>query len=171
MRVYGDGRDTAVAKGITLKGYVVKLFLRHNLCDLRRARQRNAIAMTMTKPEPDLQKILDGIHHLMEGRYPNGFLGIYRYAKWQAHEPIFKRNPKRNARPRRGKDPEFTCHQHIGRLGSNTGLGSEPEVDAAYAAHNNRQRLEAIGQALCEIQSILSKFDKRGTEVMPSKTN
>jgi len=144
----------------------------------------------MTQPEPDLQQILDGIHRLMsershlltsdlspEGawiheytvrrRYPKGFLGEYQYAKWQAREPIFKRNPKKYGRlPNKGKDPEYTCHQHIGRVGSNTGLGSEPEVEAAYAAHNNRQRLEAIDQALSEIQSILSKF---GTEVMPTE--
>ncbi len=142
--------------------------------------------------QPDLQKILDGIHYLMsershlltselspEGawihqyvvrrRYPKGFLGEYVYAKWQAREAIFKRNPKRNARPACGKNPEYTCHQHIGRVGSNTGLGSEPEVDAAYAAHNNRQRLEAIDQALCEIQSILSKFENGGTKVMPKE--
>ena len=146
----------------------------------------------MSQPEPDLQKILDGIHYLMEvrshllandlsppgawihqyvvrRRYPKGFLGEYIYAKWQAHEPIFKRNPKRNARPPRGKNAEFTCHQHIGRVGSNTGLGSEPEVEAAYQQLSNRKRLEAVEQALQEIQSILSRVEKLGTEVMPSE--
>lgn len=148
----------------------------------------------MTQPELDLQKILDGINHLMqmrsqllerelspEGawiheyevkkRYPSGFLGIYRYAKWQAEKPIFKRNPKKRGRlPKRGKDPEFTCHQHIGRVWSNTDLGTEPEVEEAYAAHNNRQNLEAIEQALREIQSILSRVE-RGVGVMPIETN
>jgi len=146
----------------------------------------------MSQPEPDLEKILDGIHLLMSERshllandlsppgawiheytvrrrYPNGFLGEYIYAKWQAHEPIFKRNPKRNARPPRGKNAEFTCHQHIRRVGSNTGLGTEPEVEEAYQQLSSRKRLEAVEQALQEIQSILSKFEKCDTEVMPTK--
>ena len=101
-------------------------------------------------------------------RYPKGFLGEYVYAKWQAREPIFKRNPKKHGRsPRSGKNPEFTCHQHIGRVGSNTGLGSEPEVEEAYQQWANRKRLEAVDQALQEIQSILSRAEKVGTEVMP----
>lgn len=144
--------------------------------------------------EPDLQRLLEGIQHLMEmrshllandlspqgawiheyevkRRYPSGFLGIYRYAKWQAHQPIFKRNPKRNARPpRRGKDPEYSCHQHIGRVSSNTDLGTEPEVEEAYQQWSNRKRLEAVEQALREIQSILSRFEKRSTKVMPMET-
>ena len=126
----------------------------------------------MNQPEPDLQKILDGIDHLRkersqlltsdlspEGawiheytvrrRYPKGFLGEYVYAKWQAHEPIFKRNPKKHGRPpRSGKNPEYTCHQHIGRVSSNTGLGSEPEVEEAYQQWSNRKQLEAVEQAL-----------------------
>ncbi len=134
----------------------------------------------MTTPEIDQTDILGSFLHLLdvrskllnselspEGawlheytvrrRYPSGFIGEYIYAKWQAHEPIFKRNPKRNGRPpRSGKDSEYTCHQHIGRVGSNTGLGSEPEVDEAYFAYNNRRKLEAIDHALLEIQSILS---------------
>jgi hypothetical protein len=32
-------------------------------------------------------------------KYPNGFTGEYRYAKWQADKPIFKRNPKPRAKP------------------------------------------------------------------------
>lgn len=149
----------------------------------------------MNQSELDQQKILDGITHLMrlrsqllksdlspEGawiheyevkkRYPDGFIGEYCYAKWQSHEPIFKRNPKKRGRlPKRGKDPEFTCHQHIGRVGSNTGLGTEPEVEEAYQQWNNRKQLEAVEQALQEIQSILSKFEERGEKVMPIKTD
>ena len=149
----------------------------------------------MTQPEINLQKILEGIQHLMEmrsqlletdlsppgawihqyivyRRYPSGFIGEYHYAKWQAHEPIFKRNPKRRARPpRHGKDPEFSCHQHIGRVSSNTGLGAEPEVEEAYEQWANRKRLEAVEEALKEIQSILSRFEKRSLEVMPNETH
>ena len=147
----------------------------------------------MTQPEPDLQGILEGIERLMSERshllatdlsppgawihqyvvrrrYPKGFLGEYVYAKWQADQPIFKRNPKRNGRPpRHGKDPQYTCHQHIGRVGSNTGLGSEPEVESAYQQWSNRKRLEAVEQALQEIQAILSRVEKVGAEVMPIK--
>ena len=105
-------------------------------------------------------------------RYPKGFLGEYCYAKWQAKEAIFRRNPKKHGRsPRSGKDPEFTHHQHIGRVSSNTGLGSEPEVNEAYQQWSNRKRLEDVDQALQEIQSILSRFEKRDTGVMPSETN
>lgn len=141
----------------------------------------------------DLQRILEGINrlasersHLLasdlspEGawiheytvrrRYPNGFLGEYQYAKWQAREPIFKRNPKKYGRsPKKGKDPEYSCHQHIGRVGSNTGLGCEPEVESAYEQWSNRKRLEAIESALLEIQSILSRVEKVGAGVMPIK--
>ena len=105
-------------------------------------------------------------------RYPSGFLGEYVYAKWQAHEPIFKRNPKRRARPpRNGKNLEYTCHQHIGRVSSNTGLGSEPEVEQAYQQWSNRKHLETVEQALQEIQSILSRFERLGTGVMPNETD
>lgn len=148
----------------------------------------------MTQPEIDLQKILNGIQYLMqvrsqlleselspEGawiheyevkkRYPSGFLGIYRYAKWQAEKPIFKRNPKKRGRlPKKGKDPKFTCHQHIGRVWSNTDLGTEPEVEEAYQALINRKRLDAVETALQEIQSILSRFE-RSANVMPLETN
>ena len=63
------------------------------------------------------------------------------------------------------------CHLHIGRVGSNTGLGTEPEVESAYQQWSNRKRLEDVDQALQEIQSILSTFEKRGTNVMPTETN
>ncbi|WP_375449115.1 hypothetical protein [uncultured Nostoc sp.] len=57
----------------------------------------------------------------------------YVYAKWQANEPIFKRNPKARLKGivKRGKNPEYTCHQHIGRVSSSTGLGTDPEVAEA----------------------------------------
>ena len=87
--------------------------------------------------------------------YPSGYEATYTYAKWQADKPIFKRNPKKNARPlKRGKDKEYTNHQHIGNAENN------PEVEEAYKAFNNRKRLEAIEQALKDIEAILS-------EVMP----
>lgn len=93
--------------------------------------------------------------------YASGNTETYGYAKWQAHEPIFKRNPKKGGRPpRAGKNPEFTCHQHIGRVWSTTGLGTEPEVTAAYQDWRNRKKLEKIEQALGEIQLILSRVKK-----------
>ena len=49
--------------------------------------------------------------------YPSGTVATYQYAKRQATEPIFKRNPKKRGRSlKQGKDPEFSCHQHIGRV-------------------------------------------------------
>ena len=58
-------------------------------------------------------------------------------------------NPKKHGRsPRSDKHPEFTHHQHIGRVSSNTGLGIEPEVESAYQQWANRKRLEAYEQAL-----------------------
>lgn len=93
-------------------------------------------------------------------KYPNGFVGEYRYAKWQADKPIFKRNPKKKAaKPKRGKNPEFTSHQHIGRVWSNTGLGMEPEAEQAYQIFNNRKKLTAIERALTEIQGILAQLE------------
>ena len=151
----------------------------------------------MNQSKLDQQKILDGITHLMRLRsqllesdlspegawiheyevkryYPSGFQGIYRYAKWQAKEPIFKRNPKKRGRlPKLGKDPKFSCHLHIGRVSSNTDLGTEPEVEEAYQQWANRKRLEAIEQALQEIQSVLSRFEdgECDPKVMPIKTD
>jgi hypothetical protein len=93
-------------------------------------------------------------------KYPNGFIGEYRYAKWQADKPIFERNPKKRALPpKRDKDPKYTNHQHIGRVWSNTGLGMEPEAEQAYQSFNNRKHLQAIETALLEIQAILSRFE------------
>ncbi|MBE8969336.1 hypothetical protein IQ277_24880 [Nostocales cyanobacterium LEGE 12452] len=81
----------------------------------------------------------------------------YVYAKWQANEPIFKRNPKPRLKGivQRGKNPEFTCHQHIGRVGSNTGLGTDPLVTEAYREWENRKQLDAIDKALEEIENAL----------------
>lgn len=87
-------------------------------------------------------------------RYPDGFIGIYIYAKWQAEKPIFKRNPKKYGHRGEGN---FTCHQHIGRVSSNTGLDSVPEVEAAYEEWENRKRLDAIDQALADIEIVLQK--------------
>lgn len=134
--------------------------------------------------EIDFPKLIEGLHHLQrlrdklrtsslspEGawiheyevkrKYPSGNIETYGYAKWQAHEPIFKRNPKGNGKPPQvGKNPNFTCHQHIGRVWSTTGLGKEPAVEAAYQEWQNRKELEAIEQALEEIQNVLSRFEE-----------
>jgi hypothetical protein len=139
----------------------------------------------MSQGKIDIQKILDGIAYLNQVRekllsealspvgayvheytvyrkYPSGFIAEYRYAKWQADKPIFKRNPKTRALPpKRDKDPKFTNHQHIGRVSSNTGLGMEPEVEEAYRSVSVRTQLEAVEQALREIQSILSRFEPK----------
>ena len=81
------------------------------------------------------------------------------------------RYPKKHERsPHIGLDPEFTHHQHIGRVSSNTGLGIEPQVESAYQQWANRKRLEAVEQALQEIQSILSRFEKHSLGVMPDET-
>ncbi|WP_339376538.1 hypothetical protein [Calothrix sp. NIES-2098] len=100
-------------------------------------------------------------------RYPgSGNIEHYVYAKWQADKPIFKRHPKPRLEGivKKGKDREFTCHQHIGRVGSSTGLGMDDKVEDAYEEWNNRKRLEAIDQALKEIEIALTK-------VMPQETN
>jgi len=92
--------------------------------------------------------------YMVRKRYQDGFLGEYIYAKWQADKPIFKRNPKKFGH--RGKG-DFTNHQHIGRVDSNTGLGTVPEVKAAYQQWENRKRLDAIDQALAQIEIALQK--------------
>jgi hypothetical protein len=94
-------------------------------------------------------------------RYADGFIGIYIYAKWQAEKPIFRRNPKKFGHRGSGN---FTSHQHIGRVDSNTGLGSVAEVEAAYEQWENRKRLDAIDQALADIEVALQK-------VMPQETD
>jgi hypothetical protein len=99
--------------------------------------------------------------YMVRKRYPDGFIGEYIYAKWQAEEPIFRRNPKKFGH--RGKG-EFTCHQHIGRVDSNTGLGMDERVEEAYEEWENRKRLDAIDQALKEIEIALMK-------VMPQEAN
>lgn len=132
----------------------------------------------MSQGEIDIQKILDNINRLKRIRekllekdlapkgawiheytvyreYPGGFVGKYDYAKWHADKPIFKRNPKkRGGKPKGDKDPKYTCHQHIGRVGSNTGLGMEPEVVDAQRSLRLRKRLDVIEKALREIEEI-----------------
>ena len=49
----------------------------------------------------------------------------------------------------------YTCHQHIGRVGSSTRLGTDPEVTEAYREWENRKRLDAQGKALDEIENAL----------------
>lgn len=90
-----------------------------------------------------------------------GEVYVYCYAKWQADTPIFRRNPKAKLRGvAKGKNPEFTCHQHIGRVWSSTGLGIDPEVAIALQEWQRRKQLDAIDKALEQIEAAL-------TEVMP----
>lgn len=82
--------------------------------------------------------------------YPSGYEATYTYCKWQADKPIFKRNPKKNARPiKRGKNKQYTRHQHIGNM------ETSPEVIEAYRALDNRNRLESVEQALKDIEAII----------------
>lgn len=91
----------------------------------------------------------------------SGNLETYRYAKWQANEPIFERKPKRSQRSANSdQHPGFTKHQHIGRVSSTTGLGMDEEVKGAYQAWRNRQRLEAIEATLQEIEAILVRAER-----------
>ncbi|WP_414579675.1 hypothetical protein [Anabaena sp. CCY 9402-a] len=76
------------------------------------------------------------------------------YAKWQAKEAIFRRNPKK--RSRRGSG-DFTKNKHIGRVGSSSGLGMDLSVVDAYQAWENRQKLEAIEKALADVETTLEK--------------
>lgn len=80
--------------------------------------------------------------------------------------PIFKRNPKPRLKGiiKRGNNPEYTCYQHIGRVGSSTGLGTEKEVTEAYREWENRKLLDAIDKALEEIETAFIK-------VMPQENN
>lgn len=136
-------------------------------------------------PVIDVQQLIDSIHQLQKLREEllrkdlsppgawiheyevqrfyagSGNTEWYRYAKWQAHDPIFPRRPKRKYRLI-APDAEhgFTRHQHISRVSSTTGLGMEPEVQAAYQAWHNRQRLDALEQLLEEIQAILGRAKK-----------
>lgn len=92
--------------------------------------------------------------------YPgSGDIHIYTYAKWQAKEAIFDRNPK--PKGHRGKG-ESTKNKHIGRVSSTSGLGMDEAVFEAYQSLANRKRLEAIDKAIEEIESALDK-------VMPSE--
>jgi len=86
----------------------------------------------------------------------------YRYAKWHSQEPIFLRNPKKKALPlRKGKDKKYTCHQHIGRVSSTSGLPTDPEVLEAYESLANRKRLEKIQSAIQEISEVLNDLCDR----------
>jgi len=88
-----------------------------------------------------------------------GDVCVYCYAKWQSDTPIFKRNPKAKLRGvATGKNPDFTCHQHIGRVWSSTGLGTDPEVVEAREKWENRKQIDAIDKALDEIEAALSEL-------------
>lgn len=92
--------------------------------------------------------------------YPSGNVETYCYAKWQAKLPIFSKKPKSHRRSQQSEHkPEFTCHQHIGRVSSTTGLGMDEAVRAAYNAWNNRKKLREVEQALQEIQTVLKKTE------------
>jgi hypothetical protein len=110
-------------------------------------------------PETEIAPPGVWIHqYTIHRRYSLEIIHDYVYAKWHAHKPIFKRNPKkRGKRPGKGKDPEYTCHQHIGRVSSTSGLGAVDEVIEAYEQWNNRLRLEAIQQALAGIKDIVNQ--------------
>lgn len=85
--------------------------------------------------------------------YPSGAVETYTYAKWQADKPIFKRNPKKNARPiKSGKHEQYTNHLHIGSLDNNWEV-----VERAYQSWENRQRLEAVEKALKSVEEIVSE--------------
>ncbi len=98
--------------------------------------------------------------YTVKRRYPSGAIGEYKYAKWMSNKPIFERSTKKRAIAlKRGKDPKYTHHRHIGRVWSSTGLGMEPEAAKAYEMLRNRKQLETIENALAKIQSILTQFD------------
>jgi hypothetical protein len=73
---------------------------------------------------------------------------------------------------KRGKNPEYTCHQHIGRVGSSTGLRTDEEVKEAYREWYNRQRLDAVERAIAEIEETLEQVTlsglKRGVPFLKS---
>lgn len=81
--------------------------------------------------------------------YPSGHEATYTYAKWQADKPIFKRNPKKNARPLKpDKNEKYTNHQHIGNI-------ENPEVQKAYQAWENRKKLQDIEKFFQNIEAML----------------
>ncbi|MBD2505301.1 hypothetical protein [Anabaena azotica] len=93
--------------------------------------------------------------------YPgSGTLHSFTYAKWQASEAIFERNPKKFGHRGQG---QFTKNKHIGRVGSTSGLGMDEAVFKAYQSLENRRRLDAIDKAIEEIEKALQK-------VMPLET-
>lgn len=103
-------------------------------------------------------------------KFSDTFTGEYCYAKWQSKEAIFKRSsrPKKKRPLKAGKNPEYTNHQHIGRVWSNTGLGMETEVEEAYEAWENRLTLETIDKALSEIRQILDLVKPNQPQVSAS---
>ncbi len=53
------------------------------------------------------------IHEYTIRRHSKNGVEEYYYIKWQASDPIFKRNPKKNALPiKKNKNSQYTCHQH-----------------------------------------------------------
>jgi hypothetical protein len=93
--------------------------------------------------------------------YPDGFYAEYTYAKWQASEAIFERKPKqprkRKEEQKQGLSQGKVKHQHIGRVGSSTGLSMEVSVARAYEQWERRKRLEKIEAALTAITHQLEK--------------
>lgn len=82
--------------------------------------------------------------------YPSGYEATYTYAKWQSKDAIFKRNPKKNAKPvKEGKDEKFTNHKHIGNV------ETDPEVQEAYKSWDNRKQLEYIERFFKNIEVML----------------
>ena len=103
------------------------------------------------------------IHQYTKTRqYTSDFVGEYTYAKWQADKPIFSRKPKQAAKRQREREAGINQnpvkHQHIGRVGSNTGLPMDEEVKEAYEHWHNRLRLEAIEKAIAQIEAMLRKL-------------
>jgi hypothetical protein len=102
------------------------------------------------------------IHEYTKKRfYPDGFCTEYTYAKWQAAVPIFERKPKqfrkRIEEQKLGISQGKVKHQHIGRVGSSTGLPMDVSVAQAYEQWERRKRLEKIEDALAAMTSQLDK--------------
>lgn len=90
--------------------------------------------------------------------YPSGYEATYTYAKWQAKKPIFKRNPKKDAKSiKEEKDKNYTNHQHIGSL-------DDPKTEQAYKSWNNRKQLEDIEKAFETIEAILYSLPSPNSE-------
>lgn len=71
---------------------------------------------------------------------------IYTYAKWESVTPIFISK----------KDPQkYTRHEHIGRVGSTTGLPMDTSVRIAYRLQRHRRWLDRIETSIEQIQSAI----------------